>query len=110
MMPQIGNKRTFTFLPEPCEIVDIVENSDIKLIWKWQDLVCPHCQKRIEKIKEHILNRVELLIPCSKMDVDILQKKHHLVIIGFDQQGKTMLLPREKYPEVIEKSKFTMWR
>lgn len=107
-MLKVGDKRSFSFLSEPCEIVEILDNPEIKLLWKWRDDICPHCKKRIEKVKEHVFTRIELLIPRNKMNVDILQKKHHLIILGFDKEGKTMLLPKEKYPEVISKS--SLWR
>ena len=102
---KVGQKRSFSFLKEPHEIIEILDNSGIKMLWKWTDMVCPHCQKKIEKFKEHIFNRIELLVPVSKSGLSDLQKRPYLIIIGFDQDGRVMLLPREKHKEVFSKSK-----
>ena len=102
---KVGQKRSFSFLREPHEIIEILSNPDVKMLWKWMDTVCPHCQKKIEKIKEHIFGRIELLVPISKSGFSDLQKRPHLIIIGFDRDRRVMLLPKEKYKEVFSKSK-----
>jgi len=102
---KIGDKRKFSFLREPCEILEILESPDIKLLWKWTDMACPHCGKKIEKTKEHTFRRIELLIPESKQEISDLQKKHYLVALGFDREGKIMLFPKEKHEEILSKSK-----
>lgn len=103
-MRKVGDKRTFSNDNRIYNIEEIIDNpSGITLEWKWVDSVCPHCKKRLERKMTHQFYRIEILRDNIKEDIKSL-KKEDVIMLGSTLDGRTMILPLDKYSEICKMS------
>lgn len=104
-MPElkVGNLRDFSFSNKKYKIREILENPQISLLWTWDSGVCPHCKNKITRNIKHDFYKIEILgendIDDDKLTID------NIYLLGFTLDKRTMLIPKDKYNEVFQKSK-----
>jgi len=100
---KIGEKRQFGFIKTVMVIAELLEDADVSMWWEWKSEVCPHCKEKIEKRLLHEFQTVEILVPESLKDEKVTLSD--IMLIGHAKDGKTMLMTKDKFKEVLEKSK-----
>lgn len=104
---KIGQKRSFTFLNEDHQIIDVIEKTDFQLEWRWKDIICPHCSKSIEYKTRHEFNNIEVLIPISKVDiVSKIELKKYVIFLGISKDKKILLIPKEYHKHLFKQTKY----
>lgn len=98
----VGDKRKFQFSNKDYEIREIIENPNnkISLVWRWEDSICPHCKHRQTKETNHLFYRIEVLCPYNEEVT-----RENLILLGYTIDNRLMMLPIEKYDEVLSYSK-----
>lgn len=102
MKRKVGELRQFSFVNHEMKVVEIIENPNINMWWTWKSEVCPHCKERIEKRTLHDFSSIEILIPSNNKDEKINIKD--IILLGLAVDGKTMLITKDKFKEVLKKS------
>ncbi len=99
---KVGNKRSFTFKKEIYEIKEIIENPDVTMKIIAGSIVCPHCKEKIESSKNYTFRKIEILIDENKKIEEI--NVDDLVILGDSLDKKKMLISKDLYNKILEKS------
>jgi hypothetical protein len=100
---QVGFLRDFSFKPnKQFEVKEIIQNPNIEMEWNWKNSLCPHCNKMIVNTIKHKFNKIEILTDIKVTEADL--KQEDIVVLGFTEDKKCMLLTREKINEVFSKS------
>lgn len=101
---QVGFLRDFSFKPgKKYEVKEILQNPNIEMEWTWKNSLCPHCNKLIVTTILHKFYKIEILTDINVTLADL--KQENIIVLGFTEDNKCMLLTREKINEVFSKSK-----
>lgn len=98
----VGGERKFTFSENLYKVREILETQNIQFPWEWSSGVCPHCKKKITRTINHIINRIEILGIDNLKDNEL--KENDIIVLGFTLDNRTMLIPKEKYKEILNKT------
>jgi hypothetical protein len=99
MEHKVGDRTEFSW--GLYELKEILTNQNITMWRKLKEDICPHCKKVIEHKVECIFNTIEIWSKLNKNPIDIIED---ISILGLATNGQYLLLPREKYPEIIKQS------
>lgn len=103
-MLKVGELRKFNFQPgKDFTIEEIIENPEISMTWNWSSILCPHCNNKIDNIQEHKFFRIEVLTDTTKKESEI--NFNNIMVIGFTNDQKVLLLTPDKKKEALIKSK-----
>lgn len=99
---QVGQKRNFSFTDDHYVISEIIQKTDIKLVWKWNDSVCPHCKEKLTREMVHTFHKIEILIKEGILEDNATT--NDILLLGDALDGRKMMIPAEKYNEVFGQS------
>ena len=100
MKHQIGDRTEFSW--GWYELKEILENQNVKMWRKLKEMVCPHCKKIIEQKTECIFHTIEIWTKMHSAGNII----DDISILGITEDGQYLLLPRDKFIEIKEKSEY----
>jgi hypothetical protein len=104
-MPElkVGDNRKFEFDERTYKIREIIELPGVKMRWRWDTGVCPHCKHRLTHEIDHEFIRIEVLGTHDKADNQLT--KADITLMGDTTDGKRLIITQEKYAEVLGKTK-----
>ena len=104
----MDKKRRFTFDEREFKIVEVISNPKISMDWNWGGMMCPHCKEKIDNIKTHIFNEIEILIPVPLLEKKVDKKTllSEIKMLGTDKNNKKLLLNKETEEKVLKLSNF----
>jgi len=99
---KLGSFRQFDFSEAKYEIVEILNEPDIKMKWTWDTGLCPHCKKRITQTIDHEFYRIEILKEVGVKS----PTTNNLLLLGDTIDGRKMMFPGDKKEQILkDKSK-----
>lgn len=100
---KVGDQRLFSWSANNFIIKEVIDEPDFVLRWTWTSGVCQHCKRKQERIVNHNIYKIEILVDETKKEN--LLKVSDLVICGHTLDARYMRIPIENYKEILEKSK-----
>jgi len=100
---EVGEKRVFSWSDNDFVIKEIIDDPAFVLRWTWTSAVCQHCKRKQERIVDHKVYKIEILVDETKKES--LLKVTDLVICGHTMDARYMKIPIEHYHEILSKSK-----
>lgn len=103
MERNLGDKIKVSVDDREFTVREILDCPCVTLRWSWSSGLCPNCKHKIDRTVIHEFYRIEVLGVENIKDEDLTE--NDIFFLGSTYDKRTMIFPKEKYQEILIKSK-----